>query len=187
MIITNHRNKLINSIVYFTKNTKYCGITKLMKLLYFLDFLHFKATAKSVTGSDFFAWDKGPVPKEVHDELSGTIKPDMAKAIKVTHIPDTNFIKISPKTKFVEDYFSTRELNLLNKISYIFLDAKSEDMVEVTHMPNEPWGITLRNRGQFAKIDYILAVDECQDSLSIEEAKDISNEISEVHKAFGVA
>jgi hypothetical protein len=48
MIITNQREKLVNAIIYFCHNTKYCGKTKLMKLLYFLDFIHFKQTAKSV-------------------------------------------------------------------------------------------------------------------------------------------
>ena len=33
-----------------------------MKLLYFLDFMHFKQTDKSVTGQDYFAWMTGPVP-----------------------------------------------------------------------------------------------------------------------------
>ena len=47
MIITHHREKLINAIIYFANNTKRCGKTKLLKLLYFLDFRHFKQTGKS--------------------------------------------------------------------------------------------------------------------------------------------
>ena len=65
MIITHHREKLINAIIYFAKNTTYCGKTKLLKLLYFLDFYQFKQTGKSVTGLDYFAWKMGPVPKEL--------------------------------------------------------------------------------------------------------------------------
>ena len=38
MIIDHHREKLIDAIIYFVLNTKYCGKTKLFKLLYFLDF-----------------------------------------------------------------------------------------------------------------------------------------------------
>ena len=52
MINTYHREKLINAIIYFAQNTKYCGKIKLFKLLYFLDFWHFKQTGKSVTGLD---------------------------------------------------------------------------------------------------------------------------------------
>ena len=77
MIITHHREKLINAIIYFATHTKYCGKTKLLKLLYFLDFSHFKRTGKSVTGLDYFAWGMGPVPKELFKELSGNLKRDM--------------------------------------------------------------------------------------------------------------
>ena len=69
MIVTHHREKLINAIIYFATHTKYCGKTKLLKLLYFLDFSHFKRTGKSVTGLDYFAWGMGPVPKELFKEF----------------------------------------------------------------------------------------------------------------------
>jgi hypothetical protein len=36
MLIDTHREKLINAIVYFASNTKYCGKVKLFKLLYIL-------------------------------------------------------------------------------------------------------------------------------------------------------
>ena len=76
MIITYHREKLLNAIIYMANNTMFCGKTKLLKLLYFLDFKHFKQTAKSVTGLDYYAWEKGPVPKKLFEELSGNMKPD---------------------------------------------------------------------------------------------------------------
>jgi len=59
MIITYHREKLLNAIIYMANNKMFCGKTKLLKLLYFLDFKHFKQTAKSVTGLDYYAWEKG--------------------------------------------------------------------------------------------------------------------------------
>lgn len=81
MMITYHREKLINAMIYFARNTLYCGTTKLLKLLYFLDFKHFKETGKSVTGQDYYAWDMGPVPKDVFDEISKVMRPDMQAAI----------------------------------------------------------------------------------------------------------
>jgi len=77
MIITHHREKLINAIVYFARHTKNCGRTKLMKLLYFLDFKHFAQTGKSVTGQKYFAWDFGPVPAEVWHEFEKGMKADL--------------------------------------------------------------------------------------------------------------
>jgi hypothetical protein len=48
--------KLINSILYFIKKVKYPGKTKICKLLFNLDFTHFKETGKSVTGLNYYAW-----------------------------------------------------------------------------------------------------------------------------------
>jgi uncharacterized phage-associated protein len=47
-----------------------------MKLLYFLDFIHFKQTGKCVTGLDYYAWKRGPVPKKLFDEISGDVSAD---------------------------------------------------------------------------------------------------------------
>ena len=102
MIITNHREKLIKAIIYFSKNTKYYGKTKLLKLLYFLDFSEFRETGISVTGFDYVAWEKGPVPKELFEELSGNMRPDLKNAINIVQLE--NFQKITPKQKFDDKY-----------------------------------------------------------------------------------
>ena len=183
MIITHHREKLINAIIYFAKNTKYCGKTKLLKLLYFLDFSHFKQTGMSVTGLDYFAWEMGPVPKVLFDELSGNMRPDMKDTIN--ELPAERFQQIRPKKKFDDKYFSKREMKLLKDTSFIFHDAKADDMVESTHLKNEPWDKTLKEKGEFQKIDYMLSIDSEIVSLSYDEAKEREEEISEVYQLFG--
>jgi uncharacterized phage-associated protein len=185
MIITHHREKLINAIIYFAKNTQYCGKTKLLKLLYFLDFRHFKQTGKSVTGLDYYAWVMGPVPKDLYNELTENMNPDLKAAIK--ELPKEGFQKIIPKKKFNKDYFSKREMRLLENVSYIFKNAKAEEMIESTHLANKPWDKTKKEKGMFAKIDYIISIDHIDDSLSAEKAIERKEEISEIHNIFGVA
>ncbi len=75
MLISRDREKLINVIVYFGRNTRFCGKTKLFKLLYLLDFQHFRATGRSVTGLDYRAWELGPVPFPLVQEWDA-FKPD---------------------------------------------------------------------------------------------------------------
>jgi len=183
MIQTHHREKLINAIIYFAEKTRYCGKTKLLKLLYFLDFYHFKQTGSSVTGLDYFAWEMGPVPKELFEELAGNMKTDLKSAIHP--LPSEGFQQIRPKKKFDNQYFSKRELDLLEKISYIFEDAQADAMIETTHLKNAPWDKTLREKGEFQKIDYMLAIDGEIASLPYEEAKDRMEERSEMYKIFG--
>ena len=184
MIITHHREKLINAIIYFAEKTKFCGKTKLLKLLYFLDFRHFKQTGKPVTGLDYYAWDMGPVPRDLYNELDA-MKPDLNSAIKV--VEKEGFQKIVPKKKFDGDYFSKREIKLLEDLSFIFGEAKADEMIESTHLANEPWDKTLKEKGRLAKIDYMLSIDNIDDSLPAAEAQDRKEEISEMHKIFGVA
>ncbi len=185
MIITHHREKLINAIIYFARHTKYCGKTKLLKLLYFLDFRHFKQTGKSVTGLDYFAWKMGPVPKDLFEEFSGCMKPDMKTAIHELSTEE-EFQQIRPKRKFGDQYFSKQEMKLIEDISFIFKDAKADAMVESTHLKNEPWDRTLKEKGEFQKIDYMLSFDSDIVSLPYDEAKERVEEREEIYKLFGV-
>ena len=80
-----------------------------MKLLYFLDFTHFKQTGKSVTCLDYFAWKMGPVPKDLFEELDN-MGPDLNAAIKIIQKASQKgeFQEIVPKKKFDEKYFTRR-------------------------------------------------------------------------------
>jgi hypothetical protein len=72
MLISRNREKLINIVVYFASNTRHCGKVKLFKLLYLLDFTHFRGTGRSVTGLDYRAWKMGPVPFGLMQEWDET-------------------------------------------------------------------------------------------------------------------
>lgn len=185
MIITHHREKLINAIIYFAKNTKKCGKVKLMKLLYFLDFMHFKQTGKSVTGLKYYAWDKGPVPKDLFEEISGDMGEDLKKAIAI--VPFDRFQKIVPKRaqRFDSTHFTKREINLLKMTADIFKDANAEQMTMVSHLRKEPWDKTRNEKGLFAEIDYMLAIDDADDSLSYEDAFERKRDTEQMHKIFG--
>ena len=184
MIVTHHREKLINAIIYFADHTKYCGKTKLLKLLYFLDISNFKQTGNSVTGLDYFAWQMGPVPKELFEELSGHMKLDMSDSIHELE-PGEAFQLIRPKKRFDSQCFSKKETKLLKDLAFIFEDAKADAMVESTHLKNEPWDRTLKEKGEFKKIDYMLAIDSDIVSIPYNEAKDRVQERSEMYKIFG--
>jgi len=183
MIITHHREKLINAIIYFARNTKKCGKTKLMKLLFFLDFMHFKQTGKSVTGLDYYAWDMGPVPKTLFDEISGDMGEDLKEAIAIQ--PIDRFQKIVPKKKFDGKHFTARETKLLEQVAFVFKEADANQMKETSHLKNEPWDRTKREKGMLAKIDYMLAIDGMDDSLSSEDATERKQDIDEIYRIFG--
>jgi uncharacterized phage-associated protein len=185
MLIEHNREKLINAIIYFLTNTKYCGKTKLFKLLYYLDFMHFRETGKSVTGLEYFAWQFGPVPKSLADEINSP-SDELKKSITIqgNQGTDSNFTLIKPKRKFDDNYFSKRELRLLENVAFIFKEAKAENMVDASHLPNHPWDKTINTKGEMAKIDYTLALDDTESSLSLDEVLERLKDKEEIKKAF---
>lgn len=185
IFIEHTREKLINAIIFFLKNTKYCGKTKLFKLLYFLDFIHFKQTAKSVTGLIYNAWLWGPAPADLFCELE-TPRDDLRKCLLIPQTEPGDFFKMMPRrgVKFEPIFFSKRELRIMAQVAEIFKEALAEDMVRVTHLPNDPWDITMRSKGEHAEIDYMLSLDDTRESLSRERAEEIIKEREEVRLLF---
>lgn len=187
-LINKKTEKLHNAIVYFSRHTKYCGLTKLMKLLYFLDFIHFRQTGKSVTGQDYFAWDRGPVPVDVYFDITGKEDKNLnLQKIAAIVLQGDRFQQIMAKkgVKFKEDVFSKRELNILKQVADIFCEAKAEQMVEVSHFKNHPWERTLKTKGSKKRIDYNLALDGSDDQLDPEIIEERKKEIAEMENLFG--
>lgn len=161
MIANYNRTKLINVILFFAKNTNFCGVTKLFKLLYFLDFGHYQDTGRSVTGLEYFAWKMGPVPVTLYEEIEC---PDPDIAEKVTFEPvKTKFEKpmmlASAKAEFDPSHFSKREIRLLKMLAKQYKNSKSDEMIEATHLENLPWNqvYNIENKRQ-EKIPYEYAL-----------------------------
>ena len=141
MLIDHKRDKLINAIIYFATNTNNCGKVRLFKLLYFLDFEHFSETGRSVTGLDYYAWDKGPCPRVLFDEIQDATKLDIKEKIEFGMIPTSKgeMLQIRPLKEFDPSHFSKRELRLMQNLANEFKNARAEEMIEASHLENLPW------------------------------------------------
>ena len=181
MIISHDREKLFNMIIYFVQKTKKCFKTKLFKLFYNADFMHFKETGRSISGLDYAAWKKGPVPPDLFHEFKKP-KEDFKRHIQLAD--DEGKCKIIPKIKFDDKYFTERELQILQKVAYIFKDADTDLMVETTHLKNQPWDKTIKTKGEGKKIDYILAFDHSPESLTEKEYQEKLAETKETERIF---
>ncbi len=181
MLITHERDKTLNAILYFAKNTKYCGKTKLCKLLFFADMDHFQQTGRTITGLDYFAWDFGPVPADLYRELDNP-PADLSKKIVAVPTQEKTFVKISPKPNAEVDtqYFSKRELSIIEKISEIYSDVRAQDIIEISHIKNAPWDKTRKEKGKNAKINPLLALNGDKDTLTVEEVTETNQERDEL-------
>ncbi len=162
MLISRHRQKLIQAVVYFAAHTEACGKVKLFKLLYLLDFAHFKETGRSVTGLDYVAWKLGPVPLDLMQEWDDP-SPDFAAAVDIVpeRVIDHDRERVIPKVRFDDELFTRRELALMQSIAERHSKDLSKPMVNVTHEERGPWAaIWDDGQGNNQRIPYTLAVPE---------------------------
>ena len=161
MIKTHEREKLINVIVFFATNTAHCGKIKLIKLLYLLDFEHFRQTGRSVTGMDYRAWKMGPVPTELFEEWDA-LDGDLAEAIDIQPEKVIDYVrdKVVPKVDFDVSHFSRREMRIMETLAQRFRDDYSQPMINLTHAERGPWSKIWNNgHGKLQPIPYALVVE----------------------------
>lgn len=137
------RQRLRNAIVFFAKNTESCGKIKLFKLLYMLDFEHFRQTGKSVTGFEYQAWKFGPVPVELMQEWEQDFEEDLREAVEIVPEKVVDYTRLSVKVRdgveFDGDDFTSRQLKIMRDLCEKYLTAQSPKMIDVTHEQNGAW------------------------------------------------
>lgn len=166
------REKLKNAVLYFVQQDKTVGLTKLMKLLFFLDFRLYAKYGESLTGQTYSAWRYGPVPADVWRELheKQDCQLHLASVVKVIPVqPDPRDeavgikLKPIPKAKFSDFYFTGRELQELHAVSEMFRNLPAKLLVDSTHDRNTPWDVTIKTLGEGQPIDYELALADCDE------------------------
>lgn len=160
MLKSHAEEKFVQTILYFAHNTQALGKIKLFKLLFLLDFEHFRQTGRSVTGMKYRAWRMGPVPAELVQQWD---QPDDAlrSAIKIVPEQIINYWRdrVVPLQPFDARHFSKREMRLMESIASEYRDTLSEGMIDVTHAENGAWCKTWREgEGNDQVIDYRLAI-----------------------------
>jgi uncharacterized phage-associated protein len=185
-----NRNKLLHAIVFFAKNTRHCHKLKLYKLLFFLDFEIFRQTGKSTTGLFYFAWPKGPVPRQLQNEFRAPLA-DMRSVISLHFAPaddpDANSrLDILPRVRFDESHFTGRELDTMERLAEIFRDADGYMMTEASHQHGDPWDKIYRLEGRAqALIPYALALDDKRpDTVTKEWADEVALESRAIASLF---
>lgn len=174
MLIEHEREKLIQAVKFFAKNTRKLGKVKLFKLLYFLDFTHFRDTGRPVTGLDYFAWKMGPVPKLLFEELAAPHGDWQGHcSFKTIKTAKGDMLSVNAIGEFDSTHFSKRELRLLQQLSTEFKDSDAEEMVEKTHLENLPWHqiYEVEQRKQ-AQIPYLMSLRKQEYELMLESVRD---------------
>ncbi|MDI6766429.1 MAG: Panacea domain-containing protein [Bacteroidota bacterium] len=185
-----YRKKMLHAIIYFTKKVKNPTKVKIFKLLFFSDFEHFKETGNSITNLDYYAYDFGPVPKHLYEEISDNKVPEDFSPY-ITLLPFKSeesgkqgaIFKVKEKIKPDLTIFSPRQQRVLEKFADMFRDVDAKMISDISHFKNHPWDKTKNEKGLFNKIEYILALDD-ESKISVEDAMEAMKEREEMFKVF---
>ena len=81
-----HFNKLKLILLYFSNNCEYLGKIKLMKLFYFLDFMHVKKYGTPITFDNYINLEKGPIPSTIFNIVTEAAEdPEFSQLADVVH------------------------------------------------------------------------------------------------------
>jgi len=146
--------KLQQVILYFLEhiNNVHLGRTKLLKLLYFVDFGHYEAHGLPVTGATYRKLPHGPYPDKVEKLIAKMEKAGLVREVKVDHKGYAQHRLITLNGKFDPARFSGTELQALERVAADWADATAAQIEAATHR-EAPWAGTQAGK----KIDYEMA------------------------------
>lgn len=133
--------KLVNMILFFASEINRLFKTKLMKLLFYSDFVNFRDNTLSITGLKYIKNYYGPTPIK-HELLLGelfekyiTYKIEYVKTSK-DNVEEYEFIKSLEKPTM--GIFSQEEINSMNEVLNAFKHLTSEEITQFSHK-EEAW------------------------------------------------
>lgn len=124
--------KFYHMILFFSQNISKLWKTKLLKLIFYSEFINFKKNEVSIAGTPFIHWQHGPVPKRVYALLDILIED--YHVIEMQDISDHYEGSVINNIKdFNPSIFSEKELETLNFVLDKFKDSTSKELCDSTH------------------------------------------------------
>jgi len=125
-----NKEKVYNIIIFLADNT--ILKTKLLKEMFYADFLFYKENCKSITGLEYCKLPFGPVPDGFETILLNEYQEGMID-YKPVITSSKEYYEIAAKKKFNKDLFTKEELDVLAKIKKYFKDYNVKKIVDYSH------------------------------------------------------
>lgn len=125
-----NKEKVYNMIIFLADNT--ILKTKLLKEMFYADFLFYKENCKSITGLEYCKLPFGPVPDGFETILLNEYQEGMID-YKPVITSSKEYYEIAAKKKFNKDLFTKEELDVLAKIKKYFKDYNVKKIVDYSH------------------------------------------------------
>jgi putative zinc finger/helix-turn-helix YgiT family protein len=142
--------KINNMILYFAESARPFK-TKMNKLLFYADFLHFKKTCFSISGLTYQAIQKGPVPKNYDWLFDNTMEKKLVN-ISLHDFGDYMGEQFIPAegSVFDEELFTTSELKTMQIVADAFKNDTVNSIVNKSHK-EDAW---VKNINSYNTISY---------------------------------
>lgn len=176
------QEKFINALLFFGKKTnpKIFGITKLLKLLFLSDFIHFKKYGRPILGDIYFKLTQGPVPSVSYNLFNetfyrgeNTVLKKVARVIPEKMI-DFDLYRIEPLKEPSLDVFSESDIEIMESIAKKFYNKTGTEMVREIH--KIPF---IKDAREITQIDYKSIIRSNVDRTYIEALEKEEKELEE--------
>jgi len=161
------RRRLKEAMVYFARELNHPVKTTMWKVLGELDFRHFEQTGVPVTFVHYKTDKYGPVPQELHDEITVhedvVLPDDMRDALRTSK--EKYEVDNEKKPKFCITFhalrkpdlsiFTPRQQRLMGEIADMYKFTSAKDAAHASHEPGKPWTLTVKRKGLGAYIEYL--------------------------------
>ena len=160
-----NKDKYINAILYFLEhiNNTWLGKTKLMKLLYYLDFDFYEQHGRSITGDTYVRWELGPIPRNA-ERILEELAENKDIHVYTTKVGEYDQTRCLSLREFDVSVFTSEEYRELERVAQCWENFTATDMVKRTHR-EIPYRATEENQ----TIDYDLAYYRNSDSVTEED------------------
>lgn len=139
--------KIGNLMIWLSQSIPSLYLTKMLKLLYLVDENAVKQVGTPVTWLTYKAWQFGPVPTVVYNDISFDdmkIFGDFIKAIREDlRIPDTyqgKGYRIEPNRTLNRSIFSPKEAAIIQEVISLYGDKSTNELIELLHAEHSLWG-----------------------------------------------
>ncbi|MBK6894485.1 MAG: DUF4065 domain-containing protein [Flavobacteriales bacterium] len=131
--------RMTEMIVFFTHKKKPFK-TVMNKLLFYADFLHFKRTCYSITGSRYRAIQMGPVPVRFDALFDHVAIKDEVDLVQTEFADGKIGAQFEPHKDrpFREDLFTPEEVKTMEQVAQRFASCTSKQLIELSH-EEEAW------------------------------------------------
>jgi len=146
-------NRAGQMILFFAQQMPDLVKTKLNKLLFYADFLHFSRHGQSISGMEYRAIQHGPVPAD-YDKLLLRLSEDGQIELEQKEFPNGLYGEIvQPKQDVDLSYFLPEEQVILLDVATRFSNVKTKELVDFSHQ-EEGWKANVGEKGLVSYRDW---------------------------------